>query len=360
MLIPEWLYGLLITSGLTMIAVLLYLRFEWRIFASVLAETQIMNEQHNRDLILLLDNIYAVLEKISVCGLHWQLRWFGQVIERQIGTVSAYQYDFQLDENEALLNVTLFVKYSGGERGFYFNIVLRHLKALCALDLALKMRQVSSFEQAVARYQLFLAHDLKNFAQMVVLWQQQVQDTPEADALNALMRWQSVAPLIADRASLLAKRLSAPGEIKNQSTSLVPLSLEHLIARIVRWAQVHDVSLGIDYPLPVASVLAEWACLDDAAFQLMRNYQQYANQNEKVLLTVSVDDTAVILSFLHPQVISNDTFRRMQEPLWTSSELGLGLGLWQIGQVLQSMKASFRLVHQDNHAVCFIWQFVRV
>ena len=110
MLIPEWLYGLLITSGLTMIAVLLYLRFEWRIFASVLAETQIMNEQHNRDLILLLDNIYAVLEKISVCGLHWQLRWFGQVIERQIGTVSAYQYNFQLIFNFVLGSIIFLIK----------------------------------------------------------------------------------------------------------------------------------------------------------------------------------------------------------------------------------------------------------
>jgi hypothetical protein len=357
-LIPEWLYLFLLTVGTTVIIVLFYLRAQWRLFMGVLKQVQHLNDRNERDLINFLDGLYDSLVALSVCGLRWQLQWFGQTIKRDLGVTSDYAHHFELVESDAHLQLTFYVTSARWEKAFYFELLRQQLRALCALDLALKMRQVSSFEQAVARYQLFLAHDLKNLAQMVVLWQKQVQDTPTEDAINALKRWQSVAPLIADRAALLAKRLTAPGEMVGQTNSLDAVSVPELIGRITRWAQVHGVKLEVVYPVPDVVVEIDWEALDDAAFQLMRNYQQHASIDQAVSLVVSIEKKHLQLLFSHPDPIDESVFKRMQEPLWTSSENGLGLGLWQMGQVLQRIQASLSLQHDEQGRLSFCWQFL--
>jgi len=356
-LIPEWLYLFLLTVGVTVIIVLLYLRAQWRLFMRVLKQIQVLNDQNERDLINFLDGLCDSLLSVSVCGLHWQLHWFGQTINRELGAKSDYAHHFELIESDATLQLTFYVTSARWEQAFYFELLRQQLRALCALDLALKMRQVSSFEQAVARYQLFLAHDLKNLAQMVVLWQKQVQDTPADDAVNALKRWQAVAPLIADRAALLAKRLTAPGEMAGLTNSLDSVSVAELMGRITRWAQVHGVRLEVVYPIPDVVVEIDWEALDDAAFQLMRNYQQHASVEQAVSLTVNVEKTRLQLLFSHPDPIDESVFKRMQEPLWTSSDNGLGLGLWQMGQVLQRMNAELSLRRDAQGLLCFVWRF---
>jgi hypothetical protein len=355
-LIPEWLYVLLLTSGITVIAVLLYLRRQWHLFMQVLRQIQQLNDSSERDLINFLDGLCGCLTQLSVCGLQWELHWFGQVITRQQGHESRYVHRFEIVESEARLQVKFYVTSARWEQAFYFELLRQQLRALCSLDLALKMRAVTSFEQGVARYQMFLAHDLKNLAQMVVLWQRQVQTTPASDAVNALQRWQVVAPLIADRAELLATRLTAPGDRVHREGNFEAIPLQALTMRLQRWAQVHTIKLTIENALPHSSVQGSWTALDDAAFQLMRNYQQHANSEQAVKLSFQVDASKILIRFCHPQSISDDVFRRMQEPLWTSSEQGFGLGLWQMGQVLQRIHGGLQIVRDDQGAVCFLWQ----
>lgn len=357
MFIPEWLYLFLLTVGMTVIIVLLYLRAQWRLFMRVLKQIQVLNDQHERDLINFLDGLCDLLVSVSVCGLHWQLHWFGQTIQRELGVTSDYAHHFELIESDATLKLTFYVTSARWEQAFYFELLRQQLRALCALDLALKMRQVSSFEQAVARYQLFLAHDLKNLAQMVVLWQKQVQDTPAEDAVNALKRWQAVAPLIADRAALLAKRLTAPGDRVGQVSQLHGVSLAEVCARVMRWAQVHSVRVDVEDTMPPIMIDIDWEALDDAAFQLMRNYQQHARCDAPVLLRFSFEKSCVYFTFSHPDPVDEFIFKRMQEPLWTSSENGLGLGLWQMGQVLQRMNAELSLRRDAQGSLCFVWRF---
>jgi hypothetical protein len=356
-LIPEWLYLFLLTVGVTVIIVLLYLRHRWRLFMRVLKQIQLLNDQHNRDLINFLDGLCDSLVNVSVCGLHWQLHWFGQTIQRALGITSDYAHHFELVESDAILKLTFYVTSARWEQAFYFELLRQQLRALCALDLALKMRQVSSFEQAVARYQMFLAHDLKNLAQMVVLWQKQVQDTPAEDAVNALKRWQTVAPLIADRAALLAKRLTAPGDRVGQSNRLQAATLAEVCARVMRWAQVHSVRVDVADSMPAMMIDMDWEALDDAAFQLMRNYQQHTRGDVPVSIDFQQQDDYLYVIFSHPDPVDESVFKRMQEPLWTSSENGLGLGLWQMGQVLQRMHAELSLRRDAQGVLCFVWRF---
>lgn len=151
--------------------------------------------------------------------------------------------------------------------------------------------------------------------------------------------------------------MTAPGEMVTQTTSLQTVKLAELIGRITRWAQVHGVKLEVVYPVPDVVVEIDWEALDDAAFQLMRNYQQHASIEEAVSLTPSIEKTHLQLLFSHPDPVDESVFKRMQEPLWTSSENGLGLGLWQMGQVLQRMHASLRLNRDAQGRLSFSWCF---
>ncbi len=357
MLIPEWLYLFLLTVGITVIAVLLYLRRKWHVFMRALKQIQQLNEITERDLIHFLDSLFVCLTPLAICGLKWRLHWFGQVIEREQGKKSHYVHTFEVIESEASLQFTFYVTSARWEQAFYFELLRQQLRALCALDLALKMRQVTSFEQGIARYQMFLAHDLKNLAQMMVLWQNQVQATAVNDAVSALQRWQAVAPLMADRAALLAKRLTAPGDMNNtQDVNLIAIPLSELFARLLRWAQVHGVILHIEQNISDVLIWGEWTALDDAAFQLMRNYQQHADALQAVSLVMEQRTDKLELVFCHPKSIDEATFKRMQEPLWTSSEQGLGLGLWQMGQVLQRINGALKLEHNTQGSINFIWQ----
>lgn len=356
--VPEWLYVLLLTIGLTVITVLLVLRQQWRRLSKGLAQLEQKNDAVGRDLLNFLYGLYDVLSQLSVVGVSWQLSWFGREIQHEQGTKTAVAHRFVLSEQDAKLALVFYVRQSRWEQVFYDRLLLRHLKALCALDLALKMRQVSSFEQAVARYQMFLAHDLKNLAQMIVLWQKQVQSTPIDQAATALLRWQQIAPLIADRAELLAHRLSAPGEsIVERASVFQQVSVLDVIERLQRWARVHQLVLLSEHAECADKLLIDWSLFDDAAFQLMRNYQQHARCDAPVLLRFSCEKSCVCFTFSHPDPVDESVFKRMQEPLWTSSENGLGLGLWQMGQVLQRMHAELSLHRDVQGVLCFVWHF---
>lgn len=357
MLIPEWLYVLLISIGITVIAVLWYLRHQWLKLLNSLTQLQQYNDQVDRDLIRFLEGICPLLEPISVCGLYWRLQWFGQQRETFLGTTSRFEHTFTINEGDAQVLLTFYVTSSRWEQSFYVERLAEQLRFICLLDIALKMRQVLSFEQAVARYQLFLAHDLKNLAQMMLLWQQDVQATQPQMAQEALQRWQAVAPILGERAEALAKRLSAPGEA-NRSVSLLPISLSSVLERLQRWAIAHKVRLELIEPIPSLSILANWSHLDDIAFQLMRNYREHCDERAVLLrITQEQHDQFLCLQFCHPMLVDETTLKRMQEPLWSSSPTGLGVGLWQMGYLLERMGGRFAIKYTEQDHVCFHWQF---
>jgi hypothetical protein len=119
---------------------------------------------------------------------------------------------------------------------------------------------------------------------------------------------------------------------------------------------VHAVKLEVTQEIVNVAIIADWEGLDDASFQLMRNYQQHVDLSDCVTLSFVFDSNLLTLAFEHPQLVDMQTVKRMQEPLWTSSEQGFGLGLWQIGQVLERMNGHFSLLHTERQSVSFIWQ----
>lgn len=355
MQIPEWLYWFLISTGVTVIVVLFYLRMQWQRFVRVMTVLQQENERSECDLISFLDALPQSLSRLPNVAVGWRLSWFGQVIERGVlCTQSSAPLSFDVKQMEVHLHVCLFTEGVRWEAMFYHQLLLQQIKALCELDIALKLRQVNSVEQTVARYQLFLAHDLKNLAQLMVLWQRQVQSTTPDGAAAAVVQWQNMLPIMVDRSERLAAKLSAPGDVQAQA-SLEVVSIADICAHADRWSRVHGVTLkmmSLDSPVCVRGA---WDRLDDALFQMMRNYQQYVDLVLPVSLSYQKAGGWVLLSFHHPQIVEDVGFKRMLEPLWTSSEQGMGLGLWQIGQALSDCMGRLELVHQDDKSVVFKW-----
>lgn len=361
MTLPEWLYLLLITTGATVIGVLWLMRRQWQRFVLVQQTLWQVNEAQGRDLLAFLACLPEHLARVGVEGVSYRLAWFGHVHEDHMGSNHGSPIERTWMLEDARLKLVLHVAQYRGERAMFMETLANQVAAMAYLDMTLQLVRLQSVVQGVSRYQMFLAHDLKNLAQMVALFHRQIQQTQPQQAAQSLSSWQQIAPMMAERAELLAQKLVSAAHLsEGASSDLVEVSGQQVVARLQRWAQVHGLSLqvGVQEGAAMPQCLAlDWSAFDDAAFQLMRNFQQYTDAHKPVCLAWRAEsDDDWWLDFCHEDVVLAEQVARMRQPLWTSSAQGMGLGLWQMAQALGRLGGESRFDHLVDGRLRFSWR----
>lgn len=364
MTLPEWLYLLLITTGATVIGVLWLMRRQWQGFVSVQQVLWQVNEAQGRDLLAFLACLPEHLARVGVEGVSYRLEWFGHVHEDHMGSTHGSPIERTWMLEDARLQLVLHVAQYRGERAMFMETLANQVAAMAYLDMILQLVRMQSVAQGVSRYQMFLAHDLKNLAQMVALFHRQIQQTQPQQAAQSLSSWQQIAPMMAERAELLAQKLVSAARLSEGGgmgeSEQVPVSGRQVVARLQRWAQVHGLSLqvsGLDDALMPMCLALDWSAFDDAAFQLMRNFQQYTDAKKSVHLAWRARaEGDWWLDFCHEDMVSAGQVARMRQPLWTSSAQGMGLGLWQMAQALGRLGGESRFDHLPDGRLRFSWR----
>lgn len=323
----------------------LYLRHIRRL-SLALSELHALNHKLEHDSINFFRKAWPILNAIGVQQVAAKVRWFGEEKQMQLGDPTeckCVQEFRRLEYGQMAFDVILRLPKKILREGSMQNLVLQTFFNILEQDMILKEEQVTSTQKRLQRYQMFVQHEIKNIAQFISLLSSQVEriETDE-DKIRLANRLKKTLPTMAQRAQKTIQSMKDPS-----------LSQEHSVTFDVA-SVVNEVIQMYDLPCKVigsAEVTMRQELLLEIFKNVLGNFRDHSVGND---LTVYVADNAQpnivevqIQNGNIPGVILQS--ERMFEPFWTTSESGLGLGLFLARELLKQVSGEIRFRQTSQH-----------
>jgi signal transduction histidine kinase len=192
-----------------------------------------------------------------------------------------------------------------------------------------RLAQLHLSQQRLQRYELFYKHDLKNLAQFLSLLSAQLRRVGSEQQAQALVvRLNRLLPALEQRAGRILKHLSS-----RERSGWEALEVVDLAQRIYLVAQ--------ELELPVTICGSAHLAVEEAAFEqglqgVLENFRHHQYGGE-VQVSIRTVPGKVEIIFTSERMTGLDEKRRVRmfEPFWTTSESGMGLGLYIARQSFQ-------------------------
>lgn len=353
----EQIYPYLILSGLTIGFVLLYL---WR---QALAVNRLnlalinLNQEQEYDTLRFLYAAWPILSQAKIRGLAWQLQWFGIALNGQAGKCGGEYIERQIEVGEMRIHLHIHLHSRRSEQAYFTDTVLATLMLLLRTDMLIKAGSIHSTLTQMEKLNVFLLHDIKNIAQFIQLMSDQLQQMQEHQEKLVLGHLRAAAPMVRQRADRIVQTLTA-----NQDLDMALVQID-LAAHLQQSA--HQFSL----PLQVEGNAKIWfpaRNLDCALENILKNYhdvmlrtqQQGPQQGQPIQpdlrACISHNAEGVQVSLCDHAATAPVALERLFEPFWSSDPSGLGIGLYQAKQMLETGGGRLCARHNEKQQLEFI------
>lgn len=324
---------------------ILYIR-NIRRLSLALSELHALNHKLEHDSINFFRKAWPILNSIGVQQIAAKVRWFGEDKQIQLGEPTeckCTQEYKQLEYGQMAFAVILRLPKKVLREGTMQNLVLQTFFNILEQDMILKEEQVTSTQKRLERYQMFVQHEIKNIAQFINLLSTQVaRIEADEDKIRLANRLKNTLPAMAQRAQKTIQTMKDPSlSSANNSTFEV--------AEVV-----NEVVHMYDLPCKVigsAEVTMRRELLLEIFKNVLGNFRDHSAGND---LTVYVADNAQP-NIVEVQIQNRNVPgvmlqpERMFEPFWTTSESGLGLGLFLARELLKQIAGEIKFQQTSQH-----------
>ena len=326
----EQVYLSLILVGVTMGAVMAALWYKSR-RASMLNLALIrLNEQHQFDTPAFLEHAWSLLARSTLRGFGWRLNWFGVIKEGHGGLAKGCLTERAIEVGEMALSVRFYRHEGRGEQRYFEETLMETVLLLLRTDMLIKAAATDATLAQMARLNLFLQHDMKNIAQFIQLMGDQLASIPQGKEHQVLDYLRLATPLVRHRADRIVRTLTlgaAPAE------PCRPIALRALLQQLCSLYQLKHVILGD------AEVETAGSSLEVVLDNILKNYQDLALR-ERITdlcidMVIGAQGAMVEVTIRAPQAGRASAPERLFEPFWSSTQDGLGIGLYQAQHLMQ-------------------------
>lgn len=337
----------LLLVGVTLFVVILYLRVQSNRLRDYLLRLYQVNRDVNQDVLDFIDQAWPVLQSAGFTGLQGEVQWFGEKKVLKHGRESRVVYPVELSEWGISLRLKLCAPRLNGEKQLLAGLVLQNFKVLLELDVSNKTSQFLLSQKRLEKYQLFVQHDIKNIAQFIVLLSEQVRvaETPEQQQL-LVGHLKKMMPTVTDRAHKTIEQLTRPNKPLNDIDTFSFAEVLHCLAE----------GLELDYVLSGdAHCTLSRTLFEQVLKSILENFRDHGARGQCV--KVAIEDGCRVHLFIEADDFElNVPTERLFEPFWSSSESGMGLGLFIARELLTSIGGSITLDYSADH-FGFVVQF---
>lgn len=348
----SWFMVLLpLVIGLGLFSVLVYLAHRSRQFTHSLEQLYRLNQTLDQDVLSFIEQAWPILSKHHSLALHAQVDWYGEHMQIHKGAPSndlnpSSAQIIHIQQPDVELHLALYRDRVRGEQRLITEVLQKTFLQLVEHNISIKINQVFLTQQRIEKFQLFAQHDLKNLMQFISLLNDQLRrvDSPEqCDKLIRLL--QSSVPIVQQRAQRTLQQLKTTlsGHDKYEYIDF-PTWLEEL-------AQSLDVHLVLSGE---AGGVYSRSLLKEVFVNLFNNFRDHGCATEPIKLqcrhvnqgeSEDSDLIEIIIYQRQPGLQQNELSSvRLFEPFWTTSESGLGLGLFLTRELLGQMNARIALL----------------
>ncbi|MDG4811706.1 ATP-binding protein [Hydrogenovibrio sp. 3SP14C1] len=329
-MISEWgeeLASGALLVGVTLILVVLYLHTQSRRLRKLILKLYDVNKVVRQDALDFVDQAWPILNAAGFRGMTGQIIWFGEIKTIEKGADAQVAYPVSIAEGGMDFQLSLSAPRLRGEKKFFAQLIFQTFKSLLVLDVSNKNTQFFLSQKRLEKYQLLVQHDIKNLAQFIQLLADQVREASSEDEKNSLVNHlKKVLPVVTERAEKTIKQMTISS---GSFQSVEPIEFASEIARIAQ-------GIGIEYQLKgLFSCSMSYALFEQVIKNVLENFQSHGD-GSPVLIEV-MGDGQVVFSMTHQKTREAIQSERLFEPFWSSSEEGMGLGLFIARELLSTM-----------------------
>ncbi len=359
----DTLLQVFVLVGITILITLQVIRLQSNRLIENLNNLSQANKLFEFDVLTLTEKSWPFFQKACFIGFHYHIVWFGSHIEGNFGQPKGHylQFNEQLDDL-ITVHIKAFRGKTKGEKKHFQQIFWQTFIQLLKMDLLIKANSIYQTEKQLQKYNTFLLHDIKNIAQFIVVLNTQINSINQHNQQEVIALLQNILPEILIRSERIIQTLTEK-EINIKSTDLPPDQLQSVDKRIVlnlseqvqQIADFHNVTISLHGSK--TSLLVDKGILDQVLDNIIGNYQQHTQSLEPIKVTIIASNNSVRLCLNSPVKVSKEQYIHLFEPFWSSSDHGMGIGMYQCKTLLESIHASIHVRQLEDHSLEFIIDF---
>lgn len=346
----DWMALSFVTLGLSLLAVAYYIHRQATRLRKTVARLYELNHQLDRDALDFFEQAWSVLQQAGILSLKADIEWFGERRYQVFGEVfdAGSCKQFQIDQDDMHFRLTLCLPKYSGERLSWLELVVNTYMQILQQDIEHKHAEILVSQKRLERYQMFVQHEVKNIAQFIQLLSEQVAPLESAeDKLRLVDRLQTTLPLMAERAANAVKQMKQP---LSEFYGSVSVELNELIEEVLFLYQLKAHVEGRGRVQIARTVLLE------VFKNILGNYRDHPVGECPLAIVIEdrgIEGAEIIIQSCLVEQDEALKPERLFEPFWTTSESGMGLGLFLTRELLKQVGSEIEFRQQENQ-VSFI------
>jgi len=341
-LLIHWLGLGLVLIGLTLFFTAYYFRRQSKRLSNALSDLYRLNQTVKQDALDFFDQSWPILESLGCLQITAHIGWFGEQKKVCLGApslVMGKRQLFNIERDEMRFDLILILNRKAAEPDSLSFLVIKTFVSILEQNLVLKQSEILTSQKRLERYQLFVQHEIKNIAQFIQLLCEQVNRLQQKNTnpavldehkLRLIERLHQTLPIMAQRAQKTILHMKQP-LLKHRSSTDIKLHV--LLQEVVKMYDLDAKIKGdaiIYLPLPL---------LEEVFKNILGNFRDHALTEQPLDISVNQSAQTVVIKIecLQNKPYNKMLAERLFEPFWTTSESGMGLGLFLARELLKQM-----------------------
>ena len=333
--ILQWSWVALIVIGVSFFMAAYYFRLQSKRLSHAIAKLYELNQELDHDALAFLEQAWPALELVGCLQLKAKVEWFGERKDFCFGycdLTSSRQKQYEITRDDMSFELNLLLTRDASEADSISSLVVQTFINILEQNVALKQAEILTSQKRLERYRLFVQHEIKNIAQYISLVSEQVQRVDE-DQEKALLvdRLKKTLPSMAQRASKTVKQLTSS---KMAFYERKVFSMNALVKEVMAMYALESEVVGdVEIKLPKQA-------LREVFKNILGNFKDHVSSPLPIKIFIDCEDEAQLkIKIESPLYESQGEMlpERLFEPFWTTSESGLGLGLFLAREILKNL-----------------------
>ncbi|NPA71435.1 MAG: HAMP domain-containing histidine kinase [Gammaproteobacteria bacterium] len=350
-LVVQWSWlGLVLLGGSLLVAVV-YFRHQSKRLSEALSQLYDLNQKVEQDALAFFEHGWHTLSTVGCLQLRGTIDWFGERKHVQHGSVfpqgrnlHEYKRSFNVSRDDMRFEFVLYLNREAAEQGSLSSLVIKTFVNTLEQNLVLKQAEILTSQKRLERYQLFVQHEIKNIAQFIQLLSEQlILVTTDQDRLRLVKRIQSTVPIMANRASRTLEHMKQP---LSEFYEGRVIGVNSLLTEVSAMYELNVVITG------EAEVNLPNQLLQEVFKNVLGNFRDHGLPNKPIKIDImppAGEQVLIEIISTGDASLTEIESERLFEPFWTTSESGMGLGLFLARELLKQFKGEIRFESSSEH-----------
>ncbi|MEA1988600.1 MAG: ATP-binding protein [Pseudomonadota bacterium] len=330
----HWGWLALVTVGLFLFGLVFYIRAKSIRLGHAISRLYTINQDVEQDALNFFYQAWPVLESVGGVQIQANIEWFGERRRVTLGAkrqMSGRRVHFKVFRDDMSFEMLLFLTRKAAGPESLSSLVVKTFINILEQDLVVKEAEILISQKRLERYQMYVQHEIKNIAQFIQLLSDQVKQVPnDVGKIRLVDRLHDSLPVMAKRARKTIQHMQDPITEMYESSYL---DIRSIIQEVVTMYGLNSKIKGS------ASVNLSRPLLLEVFKNVLGNFSDHPSSKEPIQIVINSGSNGEMVQIevigqlygLQHEMVSE----RLFEPFWTTSESGMGLGLFLARELLK-------------------------